>query len=457
MAEPILAGEGKTAKYLVAVIGAGPAGLFAAKQLCNEGVEVVLINRDVKPGGLAEYGIYPDKLKMKEGLRAQFRQILNTPSIHYFGNLTIGNQADITLNDLFNLGFDAVLVTVGAQGTKWLGLPGENLTGVYHAKDLVYHYNRLPPFSQKRFEIGKRVAVIGMGNVMTDIAYYLIRTLKVDEVVAIGRRGPNESKYERKEMERIVANLDLQAYEDEIQRTTPLMLSLGQDPQAPRDFIQATLQKAEPKMSDSRLTMRFLSSPICIHGDAHGRVTGLEIEENTLVQNGTEPKAKGIGTRQMLDVDTVIFAIGDRVDNQFGLPVKDNVFIKCDEPLYPVEGISYEAFDPITECNVKRLFIAGWSRQASVGLVGVARKDGTNGAKALSQYLKTLTPKPVSIQPFLERLGQTEKPVIRYADVQLLESAERAMAERLGLDEYKYATNEDMLRAIRLAQGSPLR
>ena len=61
--------------YVVAVIGAGPAGLFAAKQLAAEGVHVALLNRDIKPGGLAEYGIYPDKHKMKDGLRAQFRQI----------------------------------------------------------------------------------------------------------------------------------------------------------------------------------------------------------------------------------------------------------------------------------------------------------------------------------------------------------------------------------------------
>jgi ferredoxin--NADP+ reductase len=130
----------------VVVVGAGPAGLFAARELANNGVQVVLLNRDIKPGGLAEYGIYPDKLKMKEGLRAQFRQILALPNVDYFGNVLIGENADVTIEDLRSFGFQAILVTAGAQGTKWLGIPGENLTGVYHAKDLVYAYNQLPPF-----------------------------------------------------------------------------------------------------------------------------------------------------------------------------------------------------------------------------------------------------------------------------------------------------------------------
>jgi ferredoxin--NADP+ reductase len=85
-------------------------------------VHVVLLNRDILPGGLAEYGIYFDKYKMKEGLRKQFQQILELPSIDYFGNVIVGDEGDIRLQDLRALGFQALLVTVGAQGTKWLGI-----------------------------------------------------------------------------------------------------------------------------------------------------------------------------------------------------------------------------------------------------------------------------------------------------------------------------------------------
>jgi ferredoxin--NADP+ reductase len=193
-------------KYMVAVIGAGPAGLYAARKLSENGARVVLFNRDVKPGGLAEYGIYPDKLKMKQGLRKQFNQILDADGIDYFGNVTVCCGGNIVLDDLLESGFQAVLVATGAQGTKWLRLPGENLPGVYHAKTLVFHYNLLPPFSTKKYLIGKRVAVVGAGNVMMDIAHYLVRERKVEQVIAVVRRGPAEVKFTHKEMEAVGKN-----------------------------------------------------------------------------------------------------------------------------------------------------------------------------------------------------------------------------------------------------------
>ncbi|MEJ2599166.1 MAG: FAD-dependent oxidoreductase [Anaerolineales bacterium] len=231
-------------RHVVAVVGAGPAGLYAARFLANEGVRVVLLNRDIKPGGLAEYGIYHDKHKMKAGLRKQFRQILENPSIEYLGNVTIGQQSGVSLQNLKQVGFQAILVTVGAQGTKWLGLPGEDLKGVFHAKDLVYHYNRLPPFSTRKFQIGAKVALIGVGNVMMDIAHYLIREIKVDDVVAVARRGPAEVKFSKKEMEIVARNLDLRALDREIERVAPVMQAVGQDVSAAKDFILSALPKA---------------------------------------------------------------------------------------------------------------------------------------------------------------------------------------------------------------------
>src|SRR5688500_558561 len=236
--------EGKlmhTHQYLVAVIGAGPAGLFGARELANLGARVVLFNRDIKPGGLAEYGIYPNKYTMKTGLRKQFRQIMDIPNLDYYGNVTVGAQGDLTIDDLRALGFQAILVTVGAQGTKWLGLPGEDLEGVYHAKDVVYFYNNLPPFSQKHFRFGERCAVIGAGNVMLDITHYLAREKKVDEVIAVVRRGPMEVKFEKKEMEYVIDNLDPAALDEEIKRITPILEAVNQDPSTARASIVQAL------------------------------------------------------------------------------------------------------------------------------------------------------------------------------------------------------------------------
>ena len=212
-----------TNPYHVAVIGAGSAGLFGARELAAQGVHVSLFNRDIKPGGLAEYGIYPEKHTMKEGLRKQFRHVLDMPNIDYYGNITFGTRGDLTLAGLRSLGFDAVLVTVGAQGTKSLNLPGENLEGVYHAKDVVYYYNRLPPYSQWRFRFGKRCAIIGAGNVMVDIARHLINEYKAEVVTSVVRRGPAEVNFTKEEMKHLISYLDLNEFEREMARVLPAL------------------------------------------------------------------------------------------------------------------------------------------------------------------------------------------------------------------------------------------
>jgi ferredoxin--NADP+ reductase len=438
-------------KYLVAVVGAGPAGLFAARQLAQAGAHVVVFNRDIKPGGLAEYGIYPDKHKMKEGLRKQFRQLLALPQIDYYGNVTVGQQADLTLADLKAIGFQAILVTVGAQGTKWLGLPGEGLRGVYHAKDLVYHYNRLPPFAEQGFAIGRRVAVVGVGNVMLDIAHWLVRDLKVDEVVAVARRGPAEVKFDKAEMEYVAANLDLPALDAELERVRARMEAVGQDVAQARAYILAALPSAQPSNSSTRFRLEFLASPHAIAADGQGGVAGLEVEDTTLVAAGSDTKARGLGTFRVIPADTVVFAIGDRVDESFGLPVQWNAFVKHPEPCFPVGGLCYEAFDPAASAPVEGVFVAGWSREASTGLVGAARKDGTQGAQAVLQYLATLPPLAGADLGALEaRLRALPRPVVTKADWQRLEQVEAATAQQLGLAEFKFSTNAEMLAAMGL-------
>ena len=434
-------------QYQVAVVGAGPAGLFGAQELANLGARVALFNRDLKPGGLAEYGIYPDKHTMKDGLRKQFRKVLDTPGVEYFGNLTVGAQGDLSLDDLRALGFQAILVTAGAQGTKWLGLPGEDLEGVYHAKDVVYFYNHLPPFSQHPFRFGKRCAVVGAGNVMLDIARYLIHDMQAEEVVAIVRRGPAEVKFDRKEMEYVFANLDQAALDAEFARVAPVMQAVGQDAEAAKRVILEAAPKAMESHSPTRFRFEFLTSPVQMLGQA-GRLTTLEVEDNTLVLKDGDTKSRGTGAKRTLEVETVVFAIGDKVDESFGLPIEWNEFVKNPAPRFPVDGISFEAYDPQAKAPIEGVFVAGWSRQASSGLVGYARKDGISGARAVWQYLQTLQP---GAQTGLEaRLGALGKPVLRNADVFRLIEAEAAEGARRGVDHFKFDSNDEMLTAIGL-------
>ncbi len=442
--------ENSEPKRHVAVIGAGPAGMFAARTLAQAGLQVALINRDIKPGGLAEYGIYPDKHTMKNGLRNQFRKIMEEPNIAYLGNLAVGVEGGLRLEDLIQAGFDAILVTVGAQGTKWLGLPGEELQGVYHAKDLVYHYNQLPPFSEMSFPIGRRVALIGVGNVMLDIAHWTIRGLKVEEVIAVARRGPAEVKFSQKEFEIICANLDLPAFEAEFERCRPVMEAVGQDLEDARAFILKPLEKAYEPVSSTRFRFDFLASPSRILGDDSGRVTGLEIEDTVLVaRDGGDTKAQKTGTKRVLDVDSVVFCIGDRVDDKFGLPLTWNEFAKNPDPRFPVDDHSYEAYDPESETPLDGIFLAGWAREASSGLVGAARKDGTNGARAVLAYLET-APRSNKNPDLVRLLARQENPVVTNAEWKRLDQLEQEIARERGLKAFKFDTNQEMLAALGL-------
>jgi ferredoxin--NADP+ reductase len=432
------------ATYYVAIIGAGPAGLFAAKELVGQGVRVAVFNRDIKPGGLVEYGIYPDKHNMKEMLRQQFRATMENPKLDYYGNVLIANNGDFTFEEIKAMGFDAIIVAAGAQGTKWLGLEGEELDGVYHAKDVVYGYNSLPPYSQKKFRIGKRCAIIGAGNVMVDVARHLIQKKNVDEVIVINRRGPAEVNFTKDEMKHIIANLDMDAFEDEMKRVTPLLQAAGQDPEIGRKKILESQPKADPKVADGKVRFHFLASPTRMIGE-NGSLVKLEIEENTLVNRDGQFGAKGTGIKTTLDVDTVIFAIGDTIDESLGLQTSHNEFVQQREPRFPIDGVSFET-------PVEGVFIGGWARKASNGLVGYARRDGTHAAQAVLQFLQTQQPSGADAEAVDAKIRGLSKPVINKEDVKQLTAMEAEEAKRRGLDFFKCSTNEEMLQIMGLVE-----
>ena len=432
--------------YCVAVIGAGPAGIFGARELAKAGVKVVLFNRDIKPGGLAEYGIYPDKHNMKEGLRKQFRQALELENITYYGNVTVGTDGDMTLDDIRTFGFDAILVTAGAQGTKSLNLPGEELEGVYHAKDLVYSYNKLPPFSQKNFRLGKRCAIIGAGNVMIDIARYLTFVQKAEHVTAIVRRGPLEVNFTKDEMKHIISYLDMDAFNAEMERVRPAVEAVQQDLEAGRQKILEAQAKADPKLSDAKFYFDFLASPTAMYGE-DGKLTKLEVEENILIEKNGRTSPKGTGVKHILDVDTVIFAIGDRVEESFGLPTEWNEFSKNPNPKFPIDEISFES-------TIEGVFVGGWSRKASEGLVGYARKDGTSAAKAVLAYLESRQPANTDEEVVADKVNSLPKPIISKADIKRLEMVEAEEAQKQNLEEFKFASNDEMLQAMGLVEAA---
>jgi ferredoxin--NADP+ reductase len=211
-------------------------------------------------------------------------------------------------------------------------------------------------------------------------------------------------------------------------------------------------------ISDSRFTFDFLASPSRIVGGERGEVRGLEVEDTELLPKNGDTKANRLGTKRILPVDTVIFCIGDKVDEEFGLPVRWNEFVKNPEPNYPVDGNSYESFDPELGKAIQGVFVAGWSREASSGLVGVARKDGESGAQAVLEYLAGMPPNAQlneDLGEFRLRLANLDKHVVTKSEWEQLEAQEEAEALKLGLDEYKFSTNEEMLAVIERATPQP--
>ncbi len=441
--------EKKSKTYLVAVIGAGPAGLYAAQYLARQGIHVVLFNRDIKPGGLAEYGIYPDKYKMRTGLQAQFDRILAMPTVRYLGNVVVGQSGDIKLDQLRNAGFQAILVTTGAQKGNWLGIPGEDLAGVYHANDVVFNYTQMPGYSDKTINIHDPVAVIGVGNVMLDIVNFIKQKHLARSVTAYGRRGPTEVKFDKQTLESVAGCLDLETIRSAVDEVRSSVLEVGKN----LDGFYSLLENARRNTGDCnsglKFNLRFLRSPRRLIGNSSGQVSEVVFEINRLVLENGQVIPKGTGKLETVKASTLVFSIGSQVDAGFGLPVAQGNFITNPEPRFPVDGISYEAYNPDLCAHCEDIFVSGWARQASEGIVGLARKDAERGAKAVRQYLETLEPmNPEKMKKVFNQTLFSGIRVIERDDLLKLRSVEKKMAEKTGLMEFKFSTNEEMLKII---------
>lgn len=435
----------------VYVVGAGPAGLFAARKIAAARHRVTIFNRDVRPGGLAEYGIYPMKHHMKAGLRKQFAKILAMPNVEYFGNVALKGGGSLTCDALRAWNPAAIVYAVGAQGTKRLGMSGEDARGVYSAKDFVYHYNGLPPFSSQDFSTGRRVAIVGMGNVMVDIARWLLIDQpggKPEEVTVIARRGPFEVKFDEKEFDYVEQFLDRRMFRDELARVADVVSAAGQDVGTVADSVFPWLKTEPAYTSQSRLTFRFLTSPIAIEPDVGGRIGRLRVVDNLLVRQGEDTKARATDNQCVLPFDTLIFAIGDVADPTVGLPYGKNEYVTNTDPADP-DRASYEVFDPVLGTALPGNFVVGWARKASEGLVGKARFDAERGCDHVLKYLAlTTTAVTPSATEILEELQTNNDSVVTKLDVERLFQSEARQAQALGLPEFKYPTNQEMLAAI---------
>ena len=252
--------------HRIAVVGSGPAGLTCAGDLRKMGYDVTIFEALHKSGGVLVYGI--PQFRLPKEIVAKEIENLKAMGVKIINNAIIGKSE--TVDELFADGFEAVFIGSGAGLPQFLHIPGENLLGVYTANELLTRVNLMKAYRDdydtpiKHFH---RVAVVGAGNVAMDAAR-VAKRLGAEHVFICYRRG--------------------------------------------RDELPARLEEVEHAEAEG-IEFELLNNPCTIRGDEDGHVTGIELQRQEL----GEPDAKGRrspvpveGSEWVLDVDTVIIAIG---------------------------------------------------------------------------------------------------------------------------------------------------
>jgi ferredoxin--NADP+ reductase len=176
-------------------------------------------------------------------------------------------------------------------------------------------------------------------------------------------------------------------------------------------------------------------------------VVGLEVEETRLERKGDRVGAVGTGQTSLIACDTVVFAVGDRVDEHAGLPYKDGLYLTVpgEDP-----AAAYQVLDPATGKAQPGVYVVGWARRASDGVVGRARLDAETGIKHVTAYLASRSGRPAAeaervLEALRHKLDERGATVVDYAAVQRLEAAERARAAAEKVEEFKFASDREML------------
>ena len=414
----------------IGVLGAGPVGLYAANKLAKNGHQVVLLNRDIRPGGLAEYGIFHNKHRMKAGLRKMFHKILSHENIHYRGNVTGDNEV-LQLSDVAQLGFDSVLVAVGAQGIKWLNIEGSEAGHIYDAKQLVYHYNQLPPYATQVYPLGHHLTIIGAGNVAIDIAHYAVQQ-NVETVTLLVRRGPNQVKYTKKEIKLIGGHVDLSAFASEMERIAPALRLIGEDVADTYGRMTESFGTQRIDGSHTKIKFRFATSALAVDTDQSGTIESLRFCDNELYGDQGGIRCRSTERTSALETDSLVFC--GETPSIPSLVCRSIVGVST---LWRATKTTPVA----TVLSAEMGLPPGWARLASDGLVGKARKDGEMACDHIETYLEQQGPR--NGRP----LDALDAKSARCSVVDWLATAfvNVEIAQAQGLDDFRFETNADML------------
>jgi ferredoxin--NADP+ reductase len=451
----------------VAVVGSGPAGFYAAGALLDAeaSVEVDMIERLPTPWGLVRLGVAPDHPKLKTVSRA-FERIALKPGFRFFGNVEVGR--DLSHGDLTRL-YDAVIYAFGAQTDRRLGIPGEDLPGSWSATELVAWYNGHPDFQELEFDLNvERAVVIGNGNVALDVARMLaltpeelaptdatdpaieaIGTSTIKDIVVVGRRGPAQASWTTQELKELgeLAGADVVVDPAELDLDPASEASLEGDTNARRNMeVLREFAAREPTGKPVTLRLRFLASPIAIHGDA--RVESIELVRNRLGEQDGRLVAVPTDEREKLECGLVFRSVGYR---GVGLP---------ELPFEEGRGTIRNELGRVVDTDgnhVAQSYCAGWIKRGPTGIIGTNKKDAT---ETVAQLLDDVHEGRLShreevtaeaVEAFLAERGVR---AVMYPGWTSIDEHERASGERLGRPRVKLRTWGELLEiAERLSRA----
>ncbi|UCA48160.1 FAD-dependent oxidoreductase [Streptomyces sp. WA6-1-16] len=428
----------------VAVVGTGPAGMYAAQDLLlHTAAEVTLIDRLPVAGGLVRYGVAPDHPATKK-VGDTFSRFHSHPRVRMHLGIEVGR--DVTAEEL-SAHHDAVIYAVGASTDKRLGVPGEELPGCLSATAFVAWYNAHPETVAQGVDLSaERVVVVGNGNVALDVARILVadpealaatdiaahaldalRASRVREVVVLGRRGPEDAAYTRSELLALkhVPGVEL-VVDDHDPRTAAVIDAAGAGDRAGvlKGLARVRTDAASPTGGERRIVLRFHSEVVEIQGGGGG------------VRSVRVTDGGGAGTAD-LGAGLLLRAIGYR-----GLPVPGLPFDEASGTV-PHDGGRV--------AGLPGSYVVGWIKRGPSGGIGANRTCAAETVGALlADAVAGELPAPKGDAKAFRRLArQRNRRVVDARGLAAIDRAERDRGRRDGRPRVKLATVEELVATAR--------
>jgi ferredoxin--NADP+ reductase len=439
----------------VAIVGAGPAGIYAADILTKTGLDVSidLFERLPAPFGLVRYGVAPDHPRIKQIIVA-LHKVLQRGDIRLLGNVDYG--VDLKLEDLRQF-YDAVIFSTGSIRDAALDIPGIDLPGSYGAADFVSWYDGHPDVPRTWPLEAKEVAIFGAGNVALDVArmltkhaddllpteipanvHEILKHNPVTDVHVFARRGPAQVKFSPLELRELghVRDVDIVVYPEDFEfdeGSMEAIRSSNQTKQVVKTLTDWTLREPEELTASRRIHLHFLHRPAAVLGEE--RVEGARTERTALVGDGTS-----VGTGEYHDwpVQAVYRAVG-----YFGSPLVD---IPFDDARGVIPNDEGRVLD-IDGAPMTGVYATGWIKRGPVGLIGHTKSDASETIRHLCEDVDagmlSRAPErdPDGIVELLHRAGV---PFTTWQGWELLDAYEQQLGQEQGRERIKVVPREEM-------------